>query len=216
MWSALYVTQLLGGASFVVAQTAAYLQPAAKLPDLSWARMFKLLLWDICAQGLVIGPFFVWLLYTIATSGGGAAVAVAGGRFTLSHSGWQLLAALVLLDGWYYLLHRYAYHQQVQKYRLSSHTVRRRRAETELTFINDGSYSSFGARSRLIQFLKHEHQSHHAIEALDFWRGNQGSLLDLGVISFAVPIAILSLLLRLDLGGAMFVYEIMMIIQVNW
>ncbi len=67
----------------------------------------------------------------------------------------------------------------------------------------------------LVKKLRKEHSVHHSITDLDFFRGNKGSVIDNGVISFALPLAVISTLLGLSLPGTILAYIILMSIQVT-
>ena len=67
----------------------------------------------------------------------------------------------------------------------------------------------------LAKKLRQEHAMHHSITDLDFFRGNKGSVIDNGVISFAFPLAIISTFLGLSLPGVLLAYIILMSIQIT-
>ena len=63
--------------------------------------------------------------------------------------------------------------------------------------------------------FRREHGIHHRVTALDFFRGNQGSLIDNGVVSFPLPLILCSLVLGLSPGAVAWVYLVLMLVQVT-
>ena len=70
-------------------------------------------------------------------------------------------------------------------------------------------------RAWIITKLRKEHAIHHSITDLDFFRGNKGSVIDNGVVSFALPLAIFSTILGLNFAATLMVYQILMLVQVT-
>ena len=70
-------------------------------------------------------------------------------------------------------------------------------------------------RGSVKKALRKEHSVHHSITDLDFFRGNKGSLIDNGVISFAFPLAMIGTVLGLSLPGLALAYIILMSIQIT-
>ena len=73
---------------------------------------------------------------------------------------------------------------------------------------------SRGARW-LTRLARREHNIHHRVTALDFFRGNQGSLVDNGVVSFPLPLLICTAVLGLSPGAVLWVYWVLMVVQVT-
>ncbi len=70
-------------------------------------------------------------------------------------------------------------------------------------------------QERLTRLLRREHGIHHSVTALDFFRGNQGSLLDNGVVSFPLPLIIISTALGMSPAAIIWVYMVLMMVQVT-
>ncbi|MFT5680357.1 MAG: sterol desaturase/sphingolipid hydroxylase (fatty acid hydroxylase superfamily), partial [Myxococcota bacterium] len=70
-------------------------------------------------------------------------------------------------------------------------------------------------QERLIRLLRREHNVHHSVTALDFFRGNQGSLIDNGVVSFPLPLIVISTLLGMSPAAIVWVYMVLMMVQVT-
>jgi len=66
-----------------------------------------------------------------------------------------------------------------------------------------------------VRFARREHGVHHRVSALDFFRGNQGSLLDNGVISFPLPLILVSTALGMSPAAITWVYMVLMMVQIT-
>jgi sterol desaturase/sphingolipid hydroxylase (fatty acid hydroxylase superfamily) len=82
-------------------------------------------------------------------------------------------------------------------------------------FALHGFFMHGKGRALVERFVRREHVIHHAVTELDFWRGNVGSVLDNGFVSFPLPLALFSIPLGLDLASAIFVYMTLMTVQVT-
>jgi sterol desaturase/sphingolipid hydroxylase (fatty acid hydroxylase superfamily) len=87
-------------------------------------------------------------------------------------------------------------------------------ADLAYALLHRGLMHAPGAHG-LVRRARREHAVHHRVEALDFLRGSRGSWLDNGVVSFPLPVAILSAAVGLDLGGTLLVYMTLMMVQVT-
>jgi sterol desaturase/sphingolipid hydroxylase (fatty acid hydroxylase superfamily) len=135
----------------------------ATLPPYSWADIYGFFI-DSIVYGLVAGVItvvgvFTFLRWIYPTS-----------------TSYGYLAAFVLTDLSYYLIHRFGYHR---RYLIKIHTV------------------------------------HHQVPHLDLLRGNTGSLIDQGILSFPLPLAFWGWVVGANLHQLLIIYSIILMMQTS-
>eukprot|EP00013_Stygamoeba_regulata_P004146 CAMPEP_0177643366 /NCGR_PEP_ID=MMETSP0447-20121125/8117_1 /TAXON_ID=0 /ORGANISM="Stygamoeba regulata, Strain BSH-02190019" /LENGTH=394 /DNA_ID=CAMNT_0019145657 /DNA_START=25 /DNA_END=1205 /DNA_ORIENTATION=+ len=75
------------------------------------------------------------------------------------------------------------------------------------------SHSAARHAGSLLAFFQRIHMPHHAVECLDFWRGNLSSVWDTAVCGFQLPLVGIALLYSLPLPATMAAYFIVLLLQ---